>query len=136
MSRHRHAPEKLLRALSELERARSESPSMERRSFPRVPARGEAELLAIDQTRPKEPVPIQLRDIAWGGFGFICQVPLEECSHWRALFLQRGQQVAQQTLIVRHCTRVAGDLWLVGSQACIDNGVVALLGVDRIQLDP
>ncbi len=131
----RHAPDKLLRALSELERARNESPSMERRAFPRIPARGEAELLAIDQTRPKEAVPIQLRDIAWGGFGFICQNPLEESSQWRAIFLQRGQQVAQQTLMVRHCTRVAGDLWLVGSQTCVDNGVVALLGIDRLRMD-
>ena len=86
------------------------------------------------QLRPKEPIPIQLRDIGWGGFGFICQQPLEEGSQWRAIFLQRGQQVGHQTLMVRHCCRVAGDLWLVGSQTCVDNGVVALLGVDRAEL--
>jgi len=126
--------ERLLRALSDLERERNEKPDAERRWFPRVPARGEAELLAIDQTRPKEPIPIQLRDVGWGGFGFICQEALEEGSQWRAIFLQRGQQVAHQTLLVRHCARVAGDLWLVGSQTCVENGVVTLLGVDRGRL--
>ena len=130
----RNEPERLLKALSDLEREREEHPGIERRWYPRVPTRGEAELLAIDQVRPKEPIPVQLRDVAWGGFGFICQEPLEESSQWRAIFLQRGQQVAQQTLMVRHCSRVAGDLWLVGSQTCVDNGVVTLLGVDRSRL--
>ena len=52
----RHEPERLLRALNELESARKQHAAMERRWYPRVPARGEAELLAIDQTRPKEPM--------------------------------------------------------------------------------
>ncbi len=131
----RTAPAALLKALNELEKGYDESPGTERRAFARVPARGEGELSAIDQTRPRSPIPIQLRDVGWGGFGFICQVPLEPRSRWRAVFLLEGQQVAQQTLSVRYCSRVAGDLWLVGSQVCVDNGVVALLGVDRGQLD-
>ncbi len=132
----REAPERLLKALTQLEQRREANPGMERRCFPRVEARGEAELLAMDQTRPKEPIPIQLRDVGWGGFGFICQEPLEQGSQWRAIFLQRGQQIAQQTLVVRHSARVAGDLWLVGSQVCVDNGLVALLGVNRQSLEP
>lgn len=130
------SPDELLRALTELEARRQAHPGVDRRAYPRVPTRGEAELLAIDQTRPKRAVPIQLRDVGWGGFGFISQVALEEGSQWRAIFLQRGQQVAQQVLAVRHSARVGDGLWLVGSQVCVDAGVVALLGLDSARLGP
>ena len=131
----RSQPEVLLKALSDLEKNMKAAPGLERRSFPRVPARGEGELLAIDQLRPKEPIPIQIREVGWGGCGFICQEPLEEKSRWLAILLHQGQQVAQQMLVVRYCSRVAGGLWLVGTQACVDNGVVTLLGLDHQQLD-
>ena len=127
-------PEKMLKALKELERDQVRSEDRGRRAFERVPLRGEAELIAIDQTRPMPAIPIQLRDVGWGGFGFICQAELKANSQWRAIFYRQSQQIAQQTLAVRYCERVAGDLWLVGAQVCVEAGVVDLLGAERLRI--
>ncbi len=101
------------------------------RILPRVALRGEAELIAIDQGRPQpNMISVQLQDLAWGGFGFLCSLPLEIGSRWRALFLHGRQQVGEQTLMIRHCREIERGLFRAGAQVCVDNGLVTLFGVD------
>ena len=62
--------------------------------------------------------------------GFVCQHSLPTGSNWRVCFLQRGYVIGEQAIVVRHCRPVAEGVYLVGSQFVIDNGLLALLGID------
>ena len=79
-------------------------------------------------------ISIQLQDLAWGGFGFLCPIPLDVGTRWRALFLYGKQQVGEQTLVIRHCGEVEPGLYRAGAQVCVDNGLVKILGVDWTRL--
>ncbi len=111
------------------------NPGAARGTHPRAEVRGEAELFAIDQSRPRtHSVSIQLRNVSMGGFGFISQEPLDVGSRWRALIIQRNQQVAEQAVQIRHCRTIERGLYFVGSQFCLDSCLIALLGLERAKL--
>ena len=110
-------------------------PGAARGTHPRADVRGEAELFAIDQSRPRtHSVSIQLRNVSMGGFGFIAQEPLDVGSRWRALIIQRNQQVAEQAVQIRHCRSIDRGIYFVGSQFCLDSCLIALLGLERAKL--
>jgi len=123
-------PHSLLADLARLEGIRDPARDTGQRQFQRFVVRGDAELHVMDRHGDDQPIPIQIRDIGRGGMGFICQQPLDSNSTWRAAFLHRGYVFGQQALIVRHCRQVQAGVYLVGSQFCIESGLMCLLGVD------
>lgn len=117
--------------LRELEALKRDGAWSIQRNAPRVDLRGEAELLAIDQTRPQDrPLTIQLRDVSLGGFGFLCAEPIPIHSQWRALFMKRHLQVGQQAVRILHCREVREGIHLVGSQLCLESGLASVLGIE------
>ena len=123
------AASNLLDELSRLESLRDPE-RQGQRQFRRFAVRGDAELYPIDVARTdRQPVDIKLRDIGRGGIGFVCEQPLEVGSNWRCAFLNRGQVISQQAMIVRHCREVQAGLYLIGAQFCLDLGVMVSLGL-------
>ncbi|MCE9591080.1 MAG: hypothetical protein K8S99_11205 [Planctomycetes bacterium] len=125
------SPHRLLEELIRLEAIRDPKCGESKRAYSRFVVRGDAELTSVERSRLDiAPLPILLRDIGRGGLGFVSQKPLEAGSVWRVGFLQNGYVLAQQALIVRHCKMVRADLYLIGSQFCIETGLMCLLGVN------
>lgn len=123
-------PRALLAELNRLEQLRDPNKIRGQRQYQRFVVRGDAKLTPMDPHGGDESLPVQLRDVGRGGVGFVCQEPLEPLSTWRLSFLQRGYVIGQQGLIVRYCQPVAGGVFLVGAQFCIETGLLSLLGVD------
>lgn len=125
-------PHAVLEVLSRLEGLRTTEPQGAacKRQFVRQVVRGDAELWSCDEGLGRQSIAIQLRDVSWGGLGFLCTQPLDADSLWRVHFLQRSQIVGHVTLLVRHCRRVDEDLYLIGGQAVIDPGLMLVLGAD------
>ena len=117
--------------LAEFESQKERREGVERRVFPRVATRGEAELFAIDG---RLSALVHLRDISMGGFGFVYEKPLEVGTHWLAVFLRQNQQSGHQNLVIRDCDKVTDGMFLIGSQICLEDGLIALLGIDRTRL--
>ena len=124
----------LLTHLDDLEGLRSARTDHKRR-FKRFVIRGEAELHPIGASElDRTPIDIKLRDIGCGGLGFVASQPLEIGSFWRAHFLLRSYTIGQQSMVIRHCREVREDTYLVGSQFCIEQGLMMSLGVDATEL--
>lgn len=125
-------PEKLLAELNRLEGLRDPCRSgCHNRQFRRFVVRGDAELHPMSRSRlDRAPIEVTLRDVARGGCGFVCQQPLPAGSSWRVCFLRRGYVVGEQAIVVRHCRRICGSVYLVGAQFVIDTGLLTQLGID------
>ena len=121
----------LITKLAELEAIRESSPAAEKRQFPRLGARGEGLLVAARESRGQlENVHIQLRDISWGGIGFIGQESLEVGSQWQSYILRDGHQINCGRLTIRHCSEVSEGVYLCGSSPTLEAGMLALVGVN------
>jgi len=126
---------KLMAALTLLESRRSSSPGASRRQFRRFVVRGEGQLQPLSIPTSETPVmEVQVRDVGWGGVGFVCTASLSPNSRWRINLTHHGEVLAQQTMIIRYCTPVVDDVWLVGGQFCAEAGTMMLLGVDLGQM--
>ena len=124
------APLDLLEELNRLESLRDPDRQGQRK-FPRFCIRGDAELYPMDGSHvDRSPIDAKLRDIGQGGVGFICEPELSVGSSWFCCFVQQGQIVARQAMLVRHCRQVQPGLHLVGGQFCLDLGTLAVLGID------
>ncbi len=124
-----------LEKLEELESLRAAEIPADRRISPRVPVRGEAEMLAISGTSvTSNLLPIQIRDISWAGLGFLCSEKLVADSHWRICFMDHGEQMGQGRLMVRHCREVNEGICLAGGLFVIEASIPALFGVRTSEL--
>jgi hypothetical protein len=123
-------PHSLLADLARLEGLRDPARSAGQRQFQRFVVRGDAELHSMDRNGDSAVLAIQVRDLGRGGMGFVSQQELDVNSTWRACFLHRGYVFGQQALIVRHCSEVQRGVYLIGSQFCIESGLMCLLGID------
>lgn len=124
-------PHSILNALSRLEGLRDPASAARKRQFRRFVIRGDAELVDISDARmDRPPLRVQLRDVGWGGLGFICTRPLAANSMWRMNFLSHEYQIGTQTILVRHSAPVEQGIYLIGGQFCLDPGMLCLLGVD------
>lgn len=123
-------PHSLLADLVRLEGLRDPARSAGQRQYERFVVRGDAELHAMDRQGDITPIAIQVRDLGRGGMGFVCQVQLDINSTWRVAFLHQGYAFGQQALIVRHCHEVQAGVYLIGSQFCIESGLMCLMGID------
>ena len=125
-------PQALLAELAKLEALRENNRTASgNRQFQRFVVRGDAELRSMDRTcLDAAPVPVLLRDIGRGGVGFVAPVELEVNSTWQICFLHRDYVVGTQGIIIRHCRKVQDGVFLIGSQSCLETGLIALLGVD------
>jgi hypothetical protein len=102
------------------------------RQFQRHVIRGDATLFPTEgKSLSDGPIEVQLRDVARGGLGFLCQEPLEAGTIWRVEFRYEGMAVADQTLVVRHHREVGEGLYLCGGQFIVSAGLLSLLGVPR-----
>lgn len=126
----------LLHELADLERSRLTAASGDdQRQFARHVIRGEAELFpAGNPTSDRASVEAQLRDVSRGGLGFVCREALPLGSKWRVEFRKNGHAVADQTIVVRHCSEVRSNLYLCGAQFIASAGLLTLLGVSQTQL--
>ncbi len=123
-----------LEALSQHETRALKDGGNERR-FQRFAVRGDAELHSIGTARLEQrPILIQIRDIGWGGVGFLCQEPLALGSMWRANFLHGGYIAGTQSLVVCHHKPLGGSLFLVGGQFIVEAGLLRLLGIEPVIL--
>lgn len=102
------------------------------RQYHRWAVRGEAELFPLnsEQRLDRSPVTIQLRDIGLGGMGFVSPTLLPVHSLWQVSFSQHGYPVGRQTLVIRNCRKLESDIYLIGSQFCIEVGLMCMLGID------
>ena len=124
-------PKGLLAELSKLEQLRRRSAGVRRRRHPRFIVRGDAQLLAMDRPSSNEPpLTVMLRDLGRGGLGFVADRTLDAGATRRIRVMQRGYGIGELSIIVRHCRRVKDQVYLVGCQICVDNGLMYLLGVD------
>ncbi len=123
-------PRSLLQVIAKLEHLRSAGQAKGLRQFNRWIVRGEAEIQGVDEQVSGPPLRIHIRDISWGGVGFICDRALFPKTLWRMHILFREQIVGHQSMIVRHCRKVDEDVYLVGGQFVIDAGLMCILGVD------
>ena len=128
-------PRGLLAELSKLEGKRHQSPAAKRRRHPRYVVRGDAQLAEMDRPSSNEPPQtVMLRDMGRGGIGFISERPVDVGATKRLRVIQRGYGIGDLSVIVRHCGKVKDQVYLVGTQICIDNGLMYLLGVDPGEL--
>ena len=127
----RSDPNELLEELTRLEKLRSGDGKSRRRRHPRFVVRGQAELLQADCLSPNDQPPsVMLRDMGRGGLGFIADSDIPADSLWELRFIQRAYRVGETNIVVRHCEQVNDNVYLVGCQVCIGNGLIYLLGVD------
>ena len=127
----RSDPNDLLTELSRLENLRSGDSKSRRRRHPRFVVRGQAELLQADcLSANDEGLSVMLRDMGRGGLGFIADRPVAIDSVWELRFIQRAYRVGETNVVVRHCEQVKDEVYLVGCQVCMGNGLIYLLGVD------
>jgi hypothetical protein len=97
----------------------------------RFVVRGDAELHKMECNRLEDyPIQVQLRDLGRGGVGFVSPIALEVNSTWRSEFHQRGYMIGQVCIIVRHCRAVRDGVFLIGSQICLESGMMYLLGIN------
>ncbi|MCC7146937.1 MAG: hypothetical protein IT443_10875 [Phycisphaeraceae bacterium] len=121
----------LITALNTLEAKRSQSPAICRRNFRRHVVRAEGLLYPMSvRTESGEPLPIQIRDVGWGGIGFVCSLAVPPNSRWRPCIVRHGQVLAEQPIAVRHSQLVQDDVYLVGGQYCAEGSLLYLLGVE------
>jgi len=126
-----HDPKELLDELSRLEGLRSGGGRTSRRRHKRFIVRGQAELFDTDSSSSGEPpVAIMLRDMGRGGLGFVADSSVDLGSVRRLRLTQRGYCIGETSLVVRHCSQVKDQIYLVGSQICLSNGLMFLAGVD------
>ncbi|MEX0776975.1 MAG: hypothetical protein WD042_14815 [Phycisphaeraceae bacterium] len=125
-------PRALLAVLAKLENLRDPARCQGLRQYQRWVVRGDATLhQAVDAGGiDRRPLAIQLRDVSWGGLGFVCDRPLHAKSVWRIHFLHQGMTIGHQCMVVRHCRLVRDNLYLLGGQFCIEAGLLSLLGGD------
>lgn len=122
-----------LRRLETLRDGQANGPGQ--RQFRRHVVRGEARLFPADgRAIDCRPIDVQLRDVARGGLGLLCQQPLAAGSVWRIEFLQHGHAIAEQTVSIRHCREIGGGIYLCGSQFIASAGLLTLLGVPRADI--
>jgi len=127
----RSDPNDLLAELSRLENLRSGDCKSRRRRHPRFVVRGQAELLSADcSSSNDEPLAVMLRDMGRGGLGFISDRPIGAGSLRELRFIQRAYRVGETNVVIRHCEQVKDQVYLVGCQVCLGNGLIYLLGVD------
>ncbi len=132
----RSDPNELLAELSRLENLRSGDSKSRRRRHPRFVVRGQAELLqAHCSTFNDDPVEVMLRDMGRGGLGFIADRPITAGSLRELRFIQRTYRVGEANVVIRHCEQVKDEVYLVGCQVCLGNGLIYLLGVDPDAVD-
>ncbi|MCX5662113.1 MAG: hypothetical protein NTW19_20750 [Planctomycetota bacterium] len=124
-------PQQLLAELAKLESLRNPQSEQKLRAYRRFVLRGDAELSDMERGPSNSgPIQVLLRDIGRGGVGFICPQPLELNSTWRIAFLHRGYAVGHQGIVIRHCREVQAGVYLIGTQFCIETGMMCLLGID------
>jgi hypothetical protein len=125
------APQVLLDHLARMEGLRDPTRAQAKRQFHRYVVRGDAELLEQEGSQLERTVlPILLRDIGRGGIGFVCGQDLLTNSTWRVSFVDHGYVMGEQTLLIRHCQRVADNVYLIGGQFCAPGGLLCQAGVD------
>lgn len=128
-------PRKLLAELAKLEGLRNPQSEQKLRAYRRFVLRGDAELQDMERgPNSGAPIPILLRDIGRGGVGFISPQQLEVNSTWRIAFLHRGYAIGHQGVVIRHCRQVQPGTYLVGTQFCIETGLLCMLGLDPIDI--
>jgi len=121
----------LLDELLKLEKLRSADSHQHRRRNQRFIVRGDAELLEMGRGRFTElPVIVVLRDMCRSGVGFVADRSLDIGSVWRLRLLQRGYDIAEVGVIIRYSQKVKDSVYLTGTQVCLRNGLIHLLGVD------
>lgn len=125
----RKDPRELLNVLASLENMRRSPAGPSKRQFPRWVVRGEMELHTVGTQLERQSISAQIRDVSWGGVGFICDRPLPVDSLWRAEIIQHGYIVGTQMLLIRFRKQVDEDLYLIGSQIIADPAVLLTLGV-------
>ena len=124
-------PHALLDELTRLERLRDPDCDRRRRRSQRLTVRGDADLLPSGRERCAGPsASLMLRDMSRSGFGFVADRPLAVNSKWRLRLLQRGYDVAEADIIVRHSQQVGDYAYLTGAQVCNRDGLFQLLGAD------
>jgi len=123
-------PHILLQTLAKLEHLRDPRRAKSHRRFNRWVVRGDAEIHAVNDPDNPHPLRIHIRDVSWGGLGFVCDRFLLAQALWRVHFLYQEQVVGHQSVLVRHCRQVGDGLYLIGGQFVIDAGLMCLLGVD------
>jgi len=123
-------PDALLDCLARLEQPSPTSRALVQRQFQRFTARGEVELTSMDRRTEDPTLNVQLRDLSRGGLGLLSEKAIEVGSTWRVAFLSNGFVVGTQGVIVRHCHMVQPGVYLVGTQFCIETGLMCLLGID------
>lgn len=127
----RSDPNELLAELSRLENLRSGDGAARRRRHARFVVRGQAELLQADcSSSDDETLEVMLRDMGRGGLGFIADRPIGTGSLRELRFIQRAYRVGETNIVIRHCEQVKDEVYLVGCQVCLGNGLIYLLGVD------
>ncbi len=127
-------PHILLDAVARLETLRNQGRNQGQRQFNRWVVRGDAELLPEDGQTDRLPVPVLIRDLSWGGLGFLCDRELPVNSLWRVHFLAHHHVVGQMTMLIRHGRKVDDDLFLIGGQFVADPGLLHILGVGDVQV--
>lgn len=122
----------LLAVLDKQEESGQSDAKITLRQYHRWAVRGEAELYPLNSQERLDhaPTTIQLRDIGLGGMGFVASGPLAIHSLWQVAFSQHGYPMGRQTVIVRSCRKLDQGLYLIGSQFCIEVGLMCMLGID------
>ena len=133
----RNDPRSVLDQLDRLElMKRPTAPEGRRRQFRRYIARGEATLHPISRrSLDRQPIDVQIRDLGRGGVGFVCTQELWGNSAWRIDFLNRGYSIGQQEIVVRHCSKVDDNLYLIGGQFVCASGLLAEFGVPYHEIE-
>lgn len=124
-------PRHLLEELAKLEKLRDPEAAKQRRQFQRFIVRGDGEIRDVHRSHADDrPLPVMLRDLGRGGVGFLCDQALRVGTVWSMRFLQRGYEIGHVHIVVRHSTAVEDGVHLIGSQVCVGDGMMYLLGVD------
>jgi len=128
---------KLLTALDQLDRLREKSNRYHaKRRHRRFNVRSEVLLYPMDMRQTdRDPVPAVVRDLSRTGMGFVSQTPLPIGAAYRASFLNRSFVIGQQALIIRHAREVEDGAYLIGSEFCIESGLMCLLGVKPSEIE-
>ena len=124
----------VLDTVAQLETSRHSTTPLGQRQFRRCVVRGDAELLPEDRQVDRQPVQVSIRDLSWGGMGFICDHDLPVNSRWRVHFLIHGHVVGQLSMLVRHSCRVDDGVHLMGGQFIAHAGLLHIMGVTEDQL--
>lgn len=124
----------LMNVLTKLDAGRCDPAVETQRRFRRYSIRGEARLEALDERGGDESVLVQLRDISYGGLGFLISRFVEPNTNWRIRFILHDRVFASQSLSIRFCRMIDTGFYLVGAQYIIEPFVLSLLGVAEERL--